>query len=458
MRASWLIVSAVALLAQTAANASILTLERAIELALSNHRIVQSAEAQVRSESFALETARSAFELKLAPATSIGRIGTNALTSTTGYNGSVGVQVSQLFETGTLISVGPSYNRSGSERNTTLNATIEQPLIRGWQSDIVRDPIRRAEFALESTRRARERARINVALEAIGAYYGVLREQELLAFAHAQAMRIQRHTMIAEAKERSGLIGPMDLLRARIRSSDAEDALSQARFAHSAAVNRLRRALDVPLEASFELQPPPEPRLGDGDIEEQALERRHEVVQLRAEYAEALRLATVAEKNILPEVSLRVSAGTATQVDPFLAQYLPSTQRQWSVFLQSSTDLRRTAEKNVHRQALLRVETARLALDTMIEDVRRQVREQRLQLEDARSRMTLRESQIAQAEARLALAQVRFTHDMASNVDVIEAEGELQRAQASIAAARADFAVGVYQLRAMAGRLLESRA
>jgi outer membrane protein TolC len=51
---------------------------------------------------------------------------------------------------------------------------------------------------------------------------------------------------------------------------------------------------------------------------------------------------------------------------------------------------------------------------------------------------------------------VKFSHDMASNLDVIEAESELQRAAASLAGARADYAIGIYQLRAMAGRLLET--
>jgi len=125
------------------------------------------------------------------------------------------------------------------------------------------------------------------------------------------------------------------------------------------------------------------------------------------------------------------------------------------VYLQSSSDLTRTAEKNALAQAELRVETARMALETRIEDVRRQVREQRPQLADARARIGLREEQIRQAEARLALAQVKFSHDMASNLDVLDAETELQRAEAVVAAARADYAVGVYLLRAMAGHLLD---
>jgi outer membrane protein TolC len=435
-----------------------LTLGKAVELAVARNRAILAAEAASRGESLSVATAESAFDLKLVPSTTIGRIGTSALTTTTGYNSTVGLQVSRRFETGTVLTMGPSYNRAGDERNTTLNVSLEQPLVRGWRPEVTLDPVRRAQFSLASAGRASEQARVNVALEAIGAYYGLLRERRLLAFAAAQRDRIDRHASIAQSKERNGIIGPMDFYRATIRLKDAQDALNQERVAVQAAENRLRRALDLPLDTPLAVEPPAPARLDDGRIEDEAVERRIEIVQLRAELAEAERQAEVARLQVAPEVTLRVSAGQATELDPFLAQYLPSTQRQWSVYLQSSTDFARVAEKNAYRQALLRVDAARLALETRIEEVRRQVREQRLQLEDAGDRIALREAQIREAEARLALAQVKFQHDMASNLDVIDAEGELQRAETSLAAARADYAVGIYQLRALAGHLLDAFA
>ena len=262
-------------------------------------------------------------------------------------------QVSRRFETGTVLAMGPSLNRTGPDRNTSLNVSLEQPLVRGWDSEITRDPVRRAEFSLASSQRALEQARNNVAIEAIGAYYNVLREQQLFAFALAQRDRIEQHTAVAGSKERSGLIGPMDLLRARIRLKDAEDSLNQARVTVQSAMNRLRRALDIPLDTALALGPPGPPRVDGDDLEAEAVARRFEILQLRAELDEAVRAAGVAQKNVFPEVTLHVAAGQATLVDPFLVQYVPTTQRQWSVFLQSTTDLTRTAEKNAARQAML---------------------------------------------------------------------------------------------------------
>ena len=445
------------LAASTGAGALDVTLERAVETTLTGQRALRTAQYSVQGEQLGMQTARSAFDLKILPTGSLGRISDSTVTTTTGYNGSVGVQFSKSFEsTGTQIALGPSYNRSGGESNTTLTLHVQQPLLRGWDSVVTLDPVRRAEHSYAASQRALDQARVNAALETIGAYYSALREQRMQEFAQHQRRRIEEHTAIAESKERSGLIGPMDLLRAQVRLKDAEDAENQSRVSSQAAMNRLKRAMDVPLDADIRLVQPREAPPDNFDFEAEAVANRVEIVQLRADVDEAVRQAEVAQRNIRPEVTLHITAGQATQVVPFLVQFVPTTSRQWAVYLESSAEFSRKAEENAWRQALLRVESTRLALETKTEEIRRQVREQRLQLADLRVRIGLREEQIRQGESRLALAQVKFSHDMASNLDVIEAESELQRAAASLAGARADYAIGIYQLRAMAGRLLET--
>ena len=70
----------------------------------------------------------------------------------------------------------------------------------------------------------------------------------------------------------------------------------------------------------------------------------------------------------------------------------------------------------------------------------------------------MRRQQIKQAESKLALAEVKFSHDMADNFSLLEAETELQRSRLNLLATEADYAVGVYNLKAIAGRLLDGFA
>jgi hypothetical protein len=71
---------------------------------------------------------------------------------------------------------------------------LAQPLMRGWDSVVTLDPVHRAQHSVASSERSLEQARVNAALEAIAAYYTVLREQRLAAFAAAQLRRIDEHT------------------------------------------------------------------------------------------------------------------------------------------------------------------------------------------------------------------------------------------------------------------------
>jgi outer membrane protein len=77
-------------------------------------------------------------------------------------------------------------------------------------------------------------------------------------------------------------------------------------------------------------------------------------------------------------------------------------------------------------------------------------------LQKTLERMQIRKDQIHQARGKLALAKIKFSHGMADNFDLIEAETELQQARSNFLAAQIEYIVGVYRLRAAMGTLIES--
>jgi outer membrane protein len=440
-----------------AANSIEISLPRAVAIALVANRNLAVSRLNLKSEEQGLEAAKSEFELKIVPTTTFGSISTNAFTTGgTGVNNSIGAQLTKKLESGTVVSFGPSWNRSGDVRNETLNVGIQQPLLRGFGSDVNLDGVRRAEFSIASADRGLEQARVNTALEVIGAYYEAIKQERLAALNDALAARLRRHALIARGKEGVGLASSLDTYRAEIRLKDAEDAANQAHNAHDAARNQLKLILNMSLETDLRLARPPQPRLAVPDVEMEAVRQRAELVQLRAEIEEAKRALQVAGNALLPDVSVRWYYGQVAGIQPAFAQVLPTTQRQSAVYLQLSSDLYHTAEKANYRRAKLKVDTLELTLKTRSADIRRQVRRQLALLEEAKRRVVLRREQIRQAEGKLALAEVKFTYDMADNFAVIEAEGELQSARSNLVATQADLAVGVYNLDAMAGHLLDS--
>lgn len=434
-----------------------LSLTRAMEIALAANRNLAMSRLNYAGEELGLAAAKAEFELKIVPTTTFGTLSNNALATTaSGNNSSIGAQLAKKFETGTMLSIGPSWNRSGDTRNETLNVSLQQPLLKGFGSEVNLDGVRRSQFAIASAGRALDQARVNAALETIATYYEAIKQEQLARLSEALAERLRRHAVIARSKERVGVATPMDTYRAQIYLKDAEDSANQARNAYQAAKNQLKLVLNLSLEEDIQLALPPPPELRVPNLEQEAVRQRAELVQLRAEIEEAARSIQVAANALLPDVSLKWNYGQAVAAQPVFAQFLPTTQRQSSVYLQASSDLYHTAEKANLRRAELRLESLRVSLDTKSTDIRRQVRQQLALLDEAKRRIVLRMEQIRQAEGKLALAEVKFAHDMADNFAVIEAEGERQRARANLFATEAEYAVGVYNLEAISGHLLDS--
>jgi outer membrane protein TolC len=432
------------------------TLEDAVRIALAGNSRLVAAHLSLEGEQEGLDAARSDFDLKLVPTLRLGKIGDNTLSSgTVGANNSLGAQLSKRFETGTTIAIGPSWNQSGGSANTTLNLSVQQPLFKGFDGEVALSGVRAAQFSLATSQRSFEQARVIVALDTISAFYQLIRDQDMFQLAQSLAQRLQRQALVAQSKERVGTANPMDTYRAEIVLKDAEAAANQARNAVAASGDRLKLLLELELDTALQLVVPSIPQLDDLDYEAQALMGRAELLQLQAEIDEAERSLRVAGSDLLPDVSLQVNYGQATSNDPFLNQYLPTTQKQWSVYLTASSDILRSAQRSNFRRAELRLKSLRLNIESKGAELRRQVRQQIALLAEAKQRITLRRQQIKQAESKLALAEVKFAHDMADNFSLLEAESELQRSRLNLLATEADYAVGVYNLKAIAGRLLD---
>ena len=430
-----------------------LTLDTAVARALEANRALGASRHARDDEELALLSARSEFDWKVVPTSTLGRVGNNVLSpETSGLNGSVGAQLRKRFGWGTVISIGPSYNRSGNASNTTVNASLQQPMASALDEEVVFAGVHRATFNLATSERAYRQARVRLALEVAGAYHEAIRQEQLARANEALSDRLRRHTLIAGRKEKAGLSGPSDTFRAQIRLKDAEGAANLSRAASESARGRLRQALSLPSDSDLRLTDPPEPSWNGANGLNRALDHAPELRQLRDEIEEARRASRIAAAATRPDVSLNVSYGNTILSDALLQSLLPATQRQWSVYLQAGADLNRTAEKLNHRRALMRIDQLQLAYEDKAADVRRQFHEWVNALESAVERIHLREEQIVQAEGKLSIAQVKFAHDMADNFELIEAETDLQRARAELAAARMDRAGAAFALKAMTGQ------
>ena len=442
-----------------AANATVpadplkLTLPAALGLALSENRDLLVSKMSVEGDRFLIDAAEAEFSPKLTPSLSAGNVGTHAsfftdASSTVSY----GIQLSKKFDFGTTVSAGPSYTRSPLLTDTRMSLTLSQPLLRGVGREANLSALRRAEYSVYSSEQSLSQSKLDIGLETITTYYQALKQRQTAENNHALVDKLKQHLVLAGKKEKAGLATPMDTYRAVIRLKDAEDALALADSTYVVLIDQLRLLLNLPAERLIELAPAGVPELEPVRAEQELLRDNVELRQRRAEVDEANRAARVADNAALPDVRLELGynsalAGFTTVLPP----------QQWSISLQSTTDLFRSAERSNAERARVLAATQEVSVRHRMDDLRRRVRQQLSDVTAAKARITVRQEQIQEAKGKLALAEVKFSNDMADNFDIIESETELQRAELGLLDSQTAYALGVYGLRALTGHLAKEK-
>ena len=435
-----------------ARQASALTLADVIALALRDNRGLISSSYGVEGQQLSLTAARSEFEWKLFPQASA------AATDETRRVGG-GVAVQKKFAPGLVAGVSPELYREDDggvddAYGSQVGLSLTIPLLRGFGSEINLGGVRAAEHALRSAKRSHHLVKVNTVLEAVAAVYTIVQQRELVDLYQTQASRLQGHAVTAGAREKIGLATPIDVYRAEIRLKDAQDNLNRAQEALRNAGDRLKIVLATPLERAMAVTAPLDCQPVDINLAqavETALQHRVELKQVDDDIEEAKRASRLSKNSLLPQLDL-VSSYTRSGSDGFSEL----SEDAWSIGVISTTDWSRTAEKAAYQQTLLTVKRARLNRSARVDTIKREVRQFYDALQKARERMQIRNDQIDQASGKLALARIKFSHGMADNFDLIEAETELQEARTNLLAAQIQYIVGMYRLRTALGTLIES--
>ena len=434
-----------------------LTLDQVINLALTANRTIRSSAHGVESQKYGLINAESEFEWKYAPSTTataskdVNRLG-------------AGLTLQKKSRFGPTISVTPEVvhddrveNGNSVEGQVDVGLTI--PLLRGWGREANLNIVDSAKYSSRSIQRSHHLAKVNIVLNTVMAVYAIIEQEELLKLNQLQTQSFKNHAVMAAAKEKIGLASPMDVYRAQIRLKDAQDRLNRTQEALQGAQDHLKLILSFSLDESLSVTAKMTFHPIKFTIEkalDTAFENRMELDQAADEIENLERSLRVTRHMIKPRLDLVGHYNHLGLEQPFESG-LDTNENYWSISLVSTTDWRRTSEKADYQRALLAVKASKLNRWTLIDTIRREVRQRFDALLKSEERMRIRKEQIQQAKGKLALAQVKFNHDMADNFDVIEAQTELQSARTNMLAAKIEHIVGRYHLRAAMGTLLEYR-
>jgi outer membrane protein len=431
-----------------------LSLGQAVGMALARNFNLLSAADSVAAARQAYSVSKAQFYPQLTPRYARGE-GTSALT----------LDLRQRIPwTGGSLAAGAAYRsepdaQAPLTRRSDVSVILTQPLLRGLGPNAAFFDLRNSRRLREGQERSFELTRQRVAVEVARAFYDVVQQRMLLTVARQSFERSEGLGKASEARLQVGLVSKLDVFRAQLLASQAEDAMVRSEANLQDALERFRFLLGLPAhepvepeavalaESLEEAWPEPLPVLV-----ERALSHRLDLQEARDLVDDARRSASLARQNLLPQVDLNVIM-TQGGFGPGFGSALRAGDRRVDVSLSASLPLERTQDRATATLANLGLEAAERNLRQRELEVEAEVRTARRELDQIRKSAGLQRQGVEVAEQQHRLASLRYERGLASNFDVVDAEGSLVQARSALASLLTRYQAARFELLRVVGTL-----
>lgn len=315
--------------------------------------------------------------------------------------------------------------------NRALSFSVTQPLLRDAWPAIARSPITQAQYQ----RQMQEKLLFNTKLQTVyavkKAYYNVLLQRELIKINEAAIRRDSTLVAASESMVTAKLATRRDVLSAEIRLSDDRAALIRTQTDYQLALDLLKEVTGLPLETPIALMETAL-RYDDVELNEEALIRSawqnnpalHSASTVISLSREQLRLT---KNSLLPRLDLIGSFSGSLDKDTDQNKNLQNYGGQ--VMLSLSYNL-------LSRDAAAKAEQAQITLAQQEDRLVDQQRQIMLNLRSivrnvysTREELNALQRFIDVAEQKVEFASAMFNLGRASNLDIIDAQEALLKAQ-----------------------------
>jgi outer membrane protein TolC len=353
-------------------------------------------------------------------------------------------------------------SRLGTElppsRFSDMRLLLTQPLLRGFGPNATQFELVNSRRALQSQERAFELGRQRLAVQVASAFYQIVQQRQLLAVAEQSRKRSEGLRRASEARLEVGLVSKLDVFRAQLQASQAEESMIRAEAALEDGLERFRVLLGLsptdPTEPeavilSEVLDDVPEPVQA---LVSRALANRLEIEETRDQVGDARRAASLARQTLLPQLDLNLGL-TRAGFGTTLGESFRGADRGFTFFVTTSYPLARAAAVAAKTTAEIEVAARGRALDERRLEIESEVRGAARELERIRKSVDLQGKAVEVAERQLRLATLRYQRGLASNFDVVDAEASLIAARTALVGLRTSYQVARIELLRVTGSL-----
>jgi outer membrane protein TolC len=343
-------------------------------------------------------------------------------------------------------------------RTSDFRLLVTQPLLRGFGPNAAFYDLRTNRRAREGQERSYELGRQMLAVSVTRSFYEVVRQRQLLAVARQSLDRSEKLRRASEARLQVGLVSKLDVFRAELQASQAQESMVSADVSLQAELERFRTLLGLsptePLQPESVVLPDDvsDPLEPVEVLTQRALLHRLDLQETRDLVGDAHRSASLARQNLLPQLDLNVGVtqfGTGTTY----GNAISAADRRVSVFLSTSYALERSSVAADKAAAELDLSSRERTLRQRELEIEAEVRTAVRELERIRKSIELQRKGVEVAEQQRRLATLRYQRGLASNFDVVDAEGSLVVARSALVGLLTSYQVARVDLLRVTGTL-----
>lgn len=430
-----------------------LSLEEAINTALSSNRSLRMTFQSLESRKLNLQNSMNVFSISFRPHADIGLKNEN----TSG----AGLTVSKKTGIGTELSVDASttineVNGQDSYVNV-VKADIKQPIFRGFGTDVNLENIKQAENDVKTALREIELNKTDLIISVVENYEQIISLTNSIEIELKTVERLDKFSRLTKAREKQGRSTRIDALRAELKLGEANLRLTGLQEEYKSSMISLADMMGCAPTQAFILR---SHDLISVDIPEDeealrlAMSNRLDYAQLIQDQEDAARGVKIARKNLLPDLNVIASYEKSGQGSDFSSANRLNSGI-WLVSLNAASDLPLRNEKIAVEQATINQRLSLLKLDSIKSTILLQVRQGIASYKRTMTELKMAEENHRLAKQKAEIARRLYNSGKSDSFAVSDAEDELFSAQRQLLDSQMQASISAFKFKRILGTLLE---
>jgi outer membrane protein TolC len=434
-----------------AAHAQTLSFREAVELALSQNPEMAVSRAQIDQA----EAARRQAEGNKKPRLNLSVTATHTNDALNAFGLKLSQRNATFNDFGANEFTGPAslgiapHNLNHPDPVTNINPRAEL-LIPVYNGGLVQSYVDQAQAYVRAAQAGDQAARQQLVKHVLMAYQGVHTARAYVQVAQQAKAAAEEYVRITEKLHKQGMAVKSDVLSARVNLEEVKLKLAEAKNAEATALDQLHLLLGKPLGEPLDVGDPVTPSLlpgNEADLRSQALATHAGLQALRSQVQGASAAVQAARAGYKPQfnVLLRTDVNDKN-LGMGAASYTVAGVLSWTAFDGGAT------KAGVDRAEAQRAELA-AKLRQAEDGIAYQVGEARRKALEAEEKIAARQANLEQAAEAQRLVQKRYENGLATLIELLSAQAQLDKARADLVAARYELAVNRAELKRAVGVL-----